>query len=132
MRPEVPGEIIVLGTQHMADETAQEVIVGAEGAVKWFDPRKGYGFILGPAGQDIFAHYTVIEGDGFKMLRDDATVIFDAVKTPKGWRAVKVARHESIHVSSALALPHAPASPTPGDASPPPRPSGYSNTPRGL
>ncbi|MFN9972640.1 MAG: cold shock domain-containing protein, partial [Phycisphaerae bacterium] len=37
-------------------------ITNLEGAVKWFDPRKGFGFIVGPEGQDIFAHYSVIQG----------------------------------------------------------------------
>ena len=65
---------------------------GLEGEVKWFDPRKGFGFIVGPEGQDIFVHYTVIQGEGFRVLRDGATVEYDAEKSDKGWRATRVAR----------------------------------------
>jgi cold shock CspA family protein len=43
---------------------------GVEGEVKWFDPRKGFGFIVGPEGQDIFVHFSVIQGEGFRVLRD--------------------------------------------------------------
>jgi CspA family cold shock protein len=63
---------------------------GVTGAVKWFDPRKGYGFLVGPEEQDIFVHFTVIEGEGFRVLRDGASVSYDAVKTAKGWRATRV------------------------------------------
>ena len=65
-----------------------------EGAVKWFDPRKGFGFITGPEGQDIFAHFSIIEGDGFRVLKDGSRVIYDAVKTDKGWKALRVRRVE--------------------------------------
>lgn len=68
------------------------------GEVKWFDPRKGFGFIVGPDGQDIFVHYTVIEGDGFRVLRDGAKVEYDAECTDKGWRATRVIRDESVEV----------------------------------
>jgi CspA family cold shock protein len=67
-------------------------IDGVEGLVKWFDQRKGFGFIVGPDGQDIFTHYSVIEGDGFRVLKDGAHVRYDAVKTDKGWKAVRVSR----------------------------------------
>ena len=63
-----------------------------EGEVKWFDPRKGYGFIVGPEGQDIFAHYTVIEGDGFRVLRDGTLVKYSAEHSNKGWKATRVQR----------------------------------------
>ena len=61
-----------------------------EGEVKWFDPRKGYGFIVGPEGQDIFVHFTVIEQDeGFRTLRDGEKVLYDAADGDKGWSATK-------------------------------------------
>jgi CspA family cold shock protein len=63
-----------------------------EGEVKWFDPRKGFGFIIGPDGQDIFVHFTVIEGEGFRVLKDGSTVEYDAEKTDKGWKATRVTR----------------------------------------
>ena len=62
------------------------------GTVKWFDPRKGFGFIIGPDGQDIFVHFTVIEGDGFRVLKDGSSVTYDAEHNDKGWRATRVHR----------------------------------------
>jgi len=64
------------------------------GTVKWFDPRKGYGFIVGPENQDIFVHYTVIDGEGFRVLNDGAQVEYDAERSDKGWRATRVVRAE--------------------------------------
>jgi len=72
--------------------SARTVLESIEGEVKWFDPRKGFGFIVGPEGQDIFAHYTVIEGDGFRVLRDGSKVRYSAERTDKGWKATSVAR----------------------------------------
>ena len=66
----------------------------AEGVVKWFDPRKGYGFIIGPDGQDVFVHYTSIEGEGFRALRDGSVVRYDATCEPSGWKASRVERVE--------------------------------------
>ena len=71
------------------------MIVRAEGNVKWFDPRKGYGFIVGPEGQDIFTHYSVIEGDGFRVLRDGSRVLYDAELSGQRWKATRVSRIES-------------------------------------
>lgn len=49
------------------------------GTVKWFDPRKGYGFILGEDGMDYFVHYTaIVQEEGFRTLRENAAVTFDA------------------------------------------------------
>ncbi len=62
-----------------------------EGAVKWFDPRKGYGFIVGPQGQDIFVPFSVIDqAEGFKTLRDGESVRYSASKGQKGWSATAV------------------------------------------
>jgi cold shock protein len=70
----------------MADTNLIEI----EGEIKWFDPRKGYGFIVGPEGQDIFVHFTVIEQDeGFRTFRDGERVIYDANDGAKGWSATK-------------------------------------------
>jgi cold shock protein len=62
------------------------ILTGVEGLVKWFDPRKGFGFIVGPEGQDIFVHFTVIDGDGFRVLRDNSKIVYDAERSDKGWR----------------------------------------------
>jgi CspA family cold shock protein len=70
-----------------------------EGQVKWFDPRKGYGFIVGPEGQDIFVHFSVIQGEGFRVLKDGSKVNYDAVKSDKGWKATRVVRSEPLEVT---------------------------------
>lgn len=61
-----------------------------EGVVKWFDTRKGFGFIVGPEGEDIFVHFSVIEGVGFRALRDGSKAVYDAICTDKGWKATRV------------------------------------------
>ncbi len=65
-----------------------------EGVVKWFDAKKGFGFILDENGQDVFVHFSVIEGDGFRRLRDGEKVEFESVDGPKGCNASKVRRVE--------------------------------------
>ncbi len=82
----------------MNDQTTQQ-LQAQEGAVKWFDPRKGFGFIVGPEGQDIFVHYSVIEGDGYKVLKDGSKVTYDAQKSDKGWKATRVIRVETVEVT---------------------------------
>lgn len=60
------------------------------GNVKWFDSKKGYGFINGPQGQDVFVHYSSIEGEGFRALREGDQVEYEFVQTAKGLAASKV------------------------------------------
>jgi CspA family cold shock protein len=62
------------------------------GKVKWFDPKKGYGFIVGDQGQDVFVHYTSIIGNGFRALKDGETVDYELVKGDKGFQARNVNR----------------------------------------
>ncbi|MFA5422563.1 MAG: cold shock domain-containing protein [Phycisphaerae bacterium] len=62
----------------------------SQGKVKWFNARKGYGFIAGEDGQDIFVHYASISSDGYKTLNEDQDVTFDIVKGEKGLRAENV------------------------------------------
>lgn len=59
----------------------------ATGQVKWFDPKKGYGFIIGPEGQDVFVHYSHIQSDGFRTLKDGESVEYELVQGEKGWQA---------------------------------------------
>ncbi|MHC4193608.1 MAG: cold-shock protein [Planctomycetota bacterium] len=61
-----------------------------EGTVKWFNQRKGYGFISTADGRDIFVHYTNISGDGFKTLTEGDVVSFEIVDGEKGPRAENV------------------------------------------
>jgi CspA family cold shock protein len=74
-------------------------VTETQGLVKWFDPKKGYGFIVGPEGQDVFAHYTKIAGDGFRALTDGTMVDYDAELTDRGWHATRVLRPESLEVT---------------------------------
>jgi len=64
------------------------------GTVKWFDVKKGWGFIQREDGDDIFVHYTAIDGDGFRSLDDGQEVEFDVVEGPKGLQASNVAKKE--------------------------------------
>lgn len=61
-----------------------------EGKVKWFNPRKGYGFIATPDGRDVFVHYSSVAGEGFKTLGEGDAVTFDIVEGEKGPRATNV------------------------------------------
>jgi len=56
----------------------------AEGKVKWFNPDKGYGFIARDEGEDLFVHYSEIQGDGFKTLEENADVEFDITTGREG------------------------------------------------
>lgn len=60
------------------------------GKVKWFSKQKGYGFIEGENGQDIFVHFSSITGDGFRTLEEGQGVQFDVVQGPRGEQASNV------------------------------------------
>ena len=63
------------------------------GKVKWFNSKKGYGFIrLNDGDQDIFVHYTSIKGEGFKSLTEGEEVQFELAEGPKGLQAQNVLR----------------------------------------
>lgn len=62
----------------------------AQGAVKWFNESKGYGFIKLEDGNDVFVHYSAIQGDGFKTLAEGQVVEFDLIEGQKGKQAANV------------------------------------------
>ena len=61
-----------------------------QGKVKWFSDAKGYGFIEGEDGADVFVHYSVIQMEGFKVLREGQNVTYTCISTKKGLQAQDV------------------------------------------
>lgn len=62
----------------------------AKGKVKWFNNKKGFGFIISEDEKDVFVHYSVIEKEGFKTLKENQEVEYEASETDKGLKATKV------------------------------------------
>ena len=60
------------------------------GTVKWFSDAKGYGFITRDAGEDVFVHFSAVEAQGFRTLREGQRVEFAVEQGPKGLQAVQV------------------------------------------
>lgn len=67
----------------------------ASGKVKWFDNKKGFGFIAQDTGQDVFVHHTSITGSGFKTLNEGEEVTFDIISSDKGLKAQNVQRQRA-------------------------------------
>jgi len=63
-----------------------------EGTVKWFNDRKGYGFISRANGKDVFVHFSNIAQEGFKSLKEGDKVLFDVRETERGLQAVNVVK----------------------------------------
>ena len=64
----------------------------ATGKVKWFHRKKGYGFILTDSGEDVFVHYSIIQGEGYRYLEDGETVEFEYESSKTGLKATSVSR----------------------------------------
>ncbi|MCR5228460.1 MAG: cold-shock protein [Eubacterium sp.] len=62
----------------------------AKGSVKWFNEKKGYGFITDESGNDVFVHFSGLNMEGFKTLKDGQTVEFDVSEGDKGLQATNV------------------------------------------
>jgi CspA family cold shock protein len=65
-------------------------VVGLKGTVKWFNAEKGYGFIRSDEGEDLFVHFSAIQGEGFKSLDEGQEVEFDKVNGERGPQAANV------------------------------------------
>jgi CspA family cold shock protein len=61
-----------------------------QGTVKWFSNEKGYGFISREGGEDVFVHFSAIEGEGYKTLNEGQSVEFEITDGPKGKQAANV------------------------------------------
>lgn len=69
------------------------------GLVKWFDVKKGFGFIQSPdGGKDVFVHYSAIEGDGFRSLKDGEAVDYEVIDSERGPQACNVRRARAAGV----------------------------------
>jgi cold shock protein len=71
------------------------------GRVKWFDNKKGYGFIEQETGEDVFVHFSAITAAGFKTLNDGEVVKFEVIQGPKGLLARNVVRLDGQEASAA-------------------------------
>ncbi|CCJ66319.1 MULTISPECIES: cold-shock protein [Leuconostoc] len=63
-----------------------------KGTVKWFNGEKGYGFITRENGEDVFAHFSAIQGDGFKTLDEGQAVTFEVESGDRGLQAVNIVK----------------------------------------
>ena len=63
-----------------------------KGTVKWFNAEKGYGFISQESGDDVFVHFSAIQGNGFKTLEEGQKVSFDMEEGPRGAQASNVVK----------------------------------------
>ena len=70
------------------------------GTVKWFNAAKGYGFIRRASGDDVFVHYSAIQGSGYRSLEDGLEVEFEVEEGPKGPQAVNVIPSEGGRAES--------------------------------
>ncbi len=61
-----------------------------KGIVKWFDPKKGFGFVINEQGRDVFVHYTSINSDGFRCLRNGQVVEYEQLESDKGLQGKEV------------------------------------------
>jgi len=71
---------------------ARRSVVKSTGTVKWFNDRKGFGFIKLENGEDVCVHYSALQGDGFKTLKEGEKVEFEIIQGAKGPQASNVVK----------------------------------------
>ena len=81
-----------MNKEYAVSEETKEQGTKEQGTVKWFNASKGFGFIQRMTGEDVFVHFSAIEGDGYRSLEDGVAVEFEVVKGPKGLQAANVVR----------------------------------------
>jgi CspA family cold shock protein len=74
------------------EQTKGRIVLKKRGIVKWFDEKKGYGFISQENGPDVFCHYSAINGNGYKTLEEGQQVEFIIAPSPKGPQAQEVVK----------------------------------------
>jgi CspA family cold shock protein len=74
------------------------------GIVKWFDSKKGFGFILNADGKDVFVHFSSIEGDGFRSLKDGESVEYEQQQGDKGLLATNVRRRAVVPAGASVGV----------------------------
>ena len=84
----VPAALLRLQIPQVKEQ--QKVTERETGTVKWFNDAKGYGFISRDVGEDVFVHFSAIEGGGFRSLREGQRVEFAVEQSPKGLQATHV------------------------------------------
>ena len=96
------------------------------GVVKWFDVKKGFGFIEGPnGGKDVFVHYSSIEGEGFRSLKDGERVEYELADSDRGpqARSVRVVQSEAASEEGAGSDSGESLDPPPEGSAPPSEPA---------
>ena len=81
-----------MNKEYAVSEETKEQGTKEQGTVKWFNGSKGFGFIQRMTGEDVFVHFSAIEGEGYRSLEDGVAVEFEVVKGPKGLQAANVVR----------------------------------------
>jgi CspA family cold shock protein len=96
--PRIPISSVALPVKEVStlDQTEVAMHERVHGVVKWFNPRKGYGFITRPGKPDIFVHYSQITADGFRLLEDGQEVEFTLADGEKGLHAQDVVAVKSL------------------------------------
>jgi cold shock protein len=84
------GRVFFTGSKSVLQYVVEVGRYMSEGTVKWFNTRKGYGFIAAADGKDVFVHYSSISSEGYKTLEEGDGVSFDIVQGEKGPRAENV------------------------------------------